>query len=81
MLLAWHQAPKVTAAKKANRLVQRQNILDGREAPPLFACRTNDDEERLLGLMSNSVDMSDTHCGQEAAMKERELEALMNSMI
>ncbi len=80
MLLAWHQAPKVFCAKKADKLVEWQNIVAGREAPPLFACWTNDDKERLIGLMSDSVGMSDTHYGQEAALKERELEAAVDSM-
>jgi hypothetical protein len=39
----------------------------------------NDDEERLLGLMSESVAMSDTHYGREAALKEMEPEALVNT--
>jgi hypothetical protein len=36
VLLAWLQAPRVTSAKKSNKLVQWQNIGDHREAPPLF---------------------------------------------
>ncbi len=80
VLLAWHQAPKVAGAKKADRLVQLQNIVAGREAPPLFTCWTNDDKERLLSLMPDSVDISDTHYGQEAMLKERELEAAVDNM-
>ncbi len=80
MLLAWHQAQKVASAKKAGKVIQRQNIVAGREAPPLFARWINDDKERLLGLMSDSVDVSDTHYGQEAALKIRELEAVVDSM-
>ncbi len=37
VLLAWHQAPKVPGAKKADKLVQWQNIAASGEAPPLFA--------------------------------------------
>ena len=37
VLLAWHQAPKVAGAKKADKLVQWQNIVARKEAPPLFA--------------------------------------------
>jgi hypothetical protein len=37
VLLAWHQAPKVPGAKKADKLLQWQNIVASREAPPLFA--------------------------------------------
>jgi hypothetical protein len=66
--------------KKANKLVQWQNIVDRGEAPPLFSFWMNDNEERLLGLISESVSTSDTHYGQEAALKERGLEALVNSM-
>jgi hypothetical protein len=52
----------------------------GKEALSWFACWTNDDKESLLGLMSDSVDISDSHYGQEAALKERELEAAVYNM-
>ncbi len=37
VLLAWHQAPKVPGAKKADKLVQWQNIVASSKVPPLFA--------------------------------------------
>ncbi len=37
VLLAWQQAPRVPGAKKADKLVQWQNIVASGEAPPLFA--------------------------------------------
>jgi hypothetical protein len=74
VLLAWHQAPKVSGAKKADKLVQWQNIVASEKAPPLFARWTNDDEERMNGRIA------DTHYGQHAALMERELEATVDSM-
>ena len=55
VLLAWHQAPKVAGAKKAEKLVQWQNIVASGKAAPLFVCWTNDDEERLEGLTVESI--------------------------
>ena len=80
MLLAWHQAPKVAGAKKAEKLVQWQNIVASGKAAPLFVCWTNDDEERLKGLMVESIDINDTHYGRQAAIMERELEASVDRM-
>jgi hypothetical protein len=80
MLLAWHQAPKVSGAKKADKLVQCQNIVASENAPPLFARWTNDDEERLNGLTTESISIADTHYGRHAALMERELEAAVDSM-
>ena len=73
MLLAWHQAPKVSGAKKADKLVQWQNIVASEKAPPLFARWTNDDEERMNGRIA------DTHYGRHAALMERKLEAAVDS--
>ena len=66
VLLAWHQAPKVSGAKKADKLVQWQNIVASEKAPPLFARWTNDDEERMNGLTTESISISiaDTHYGR-----------------
>jgi hypothetical protein len=66
VLLAWYQAPKVSGAKKADKLVQWQNIVASEKAPPLFACWTNDDEERMHGLTTESISISiaDTHYGR-----------------
>ncbi len=50
------------------------------KAPPLFARWTNDDEERMNGLMTESIDIADTHYGQHVALMERELEAAVDSM-
>ncbi len=61
VLLAWHQAPKVAGAKKAEKLVQWQNIVASGKAAPLFVCWMHDDEERLEGLMGESIDINDTH--------------------
>ena len=58
-----HQAPNVASAKKADKLVQWQNIVASRKAAPLFVCWTNDDEERLKSLMGESIDVNDTHYG------------------
>jgi hypothetical protein len=80
VLLAWHQAPKVSGAKKADKLVQWQNILASEKAPPLFARWTNDDEERMNGLTTESISITDTHYGQHAVLIERELEAAVDSM-
>jgi len=55
VLLAWHQAPKVSGAKKADKLVHRQNIVVSEKAPPLFPRWRNDDEERMNGLMMERV--------------------------
>ena len=63
VLLAWHQAPKVSGAKKADKLVQWRNIVASEKAPPLFARWTNDDEERMNGLMTESISIADTHYG------------------
>ncbi len=80
VLLAWHQAPKVAGAKKAEKLVQWQNIVASGKAAPLFVHWTNDDEERLEGIMVESIDINDTHYGQQAAIMERELEASVDRM-
>jgi hypothetical protein len=48
VLLAWHQAQKVSGgAKKANKLVQWQNSVASKKAPPFFARWTHVDEERM----------------------------------
>ena len=78
MLLAWHRAPKVAGAKKTDKLIQWQNIVAGEEAPPLFASWTNDDEQRPLGVLSEKIDLSDTHSAREAALKEIELGAAVD---
>jgi hypothetical protein len=57
VLLAWHQAPKVSGAKKADKLVQWQNIVVSEKVPPLFARWMNDDEEMMNGLTTKSIDM------------------------
>ena len=80
VLLAWHQAPKVSGAKKADKLVQWQNIVASEKAPPLFARWTNDDEERMNGLTTESISITDTHYGQHAALIEKELGAAVDSM-
>jgi hypothetical protein len=80
VLLAWHQAPKVSGAKKADKLVQCPNIMASEKAPPLFAPWTNDDEERMNGLTTESIDITDTHYGRHAALMERELKAAVDSM-
>jgi hypothetical protein len=80
VLLAWHQAPKVSGAKKADKLVQWQNIVASEKAPPLFARWTNDDEEMMNGLTTESIDIADTHYGRHATLMERELEAAVDSM-
>ncbi len=80
MLLAWHQAPKVPGAKKADKLVQWQNIVASREAPPLFAWWTDDDKERMQSSMPDCVNIGDMHYGWEAALKERKLEAAVYTM-
>ena len=68
ILLAWHQAPKVRGAKKADRLVLWQNIVASKMVPPLFACETNDDEERMNGLMAESIGIADTHYGWQVVL-------------
>jgi hypothetical protein len=80
VLLAWHQAPKVSGAKKADKLVQCQSIVASEKAPSLFARWTNDDEERMNGLTTEGIDIADMHYGRHAALMERELEAAVDSM-
>ncbi len=63
VLLAWHQAPKMSGAKNADKLVQWQNIVASEKTPPLFARWKNDDEERMHGLTKESVSIADTHYG------------------
>ena len=62
------------------KLVQWQNIVTSKKAPPLFTCWTNDDEERMNGLTTESISITDTHYGRHAALMERELEAAVDSM-
>ena len=50
------------------------------KAPPLFARWTNDDEERLNGLTTESISIEDMHNGRHVALMERELEAAVDSM-
>ena len=52
---------------------------DGR-TPPSIEQWTDDDEERLLEVMSDKIDIKDTHYGRELALKERELEAMLDNM-
>ena len=40
----------------------------------------DDDEQRLLAVMSDKIDIKDTHYGRELALKERELEAVLDNM-
>jgi hypothetical protein len=79
-LLAWHQVPKKAGAKKPEKLEQWKAILaDGRTPLPISRW-TDDDEQRLLAVMSDNIDIKDTHYGRELALKERELEATLDNM-
>lgn len=79
-LLAWHQVPKKAGAKKPEKLEQWKAILaDGRTPLPISRW-TDDDEQRLLSVMSDEIDIKDTHYGRELALKERELEASLDNM-
>jgi hypothetical protein len=80
LLLAWHQTPKTTGARKADKLEQWKAILADGRPPPLFAPWTDDDEERLRTLCSDEIDIGDTQYGRESALKERELEAAVYTM-
>ena len=66
--------------KNPEKLVQWQNIVASGKAAPLFVRWTNDDEERLKGLMVESININDTHYGRQATIIERELEASMDRM-
>ena len=79
VLLAWHQAPKVSGAKKQTSWYNVRKLWPAKR-PPLFAHWTNDDEERMNGLTTKSISIADTHYGRHAALKERELEAAVDSM-
>ena len=79
-LLAWHQVPKKAGAKKAEKLEQWRAILADGRTPPSIERWTDDDEERLLEVMSDKIDIKDTHYGRELALKERELEAMLDNM-
>jgi hypothetical protein len=50
-----------------------------KKAPPLFARWANDDEERMNGLTTESISITDTHYGRHAKLMERELEAAVDS--
>lgn len=65
-LLAWHQVPKKAGAKKAEKLEQWRAILaaDGR-TPPSIERWTDDDEERLLEVMSDEIDIKDTQWARD----------------
>ena len=47
-LLAWHQVPKKTGSKKAEKLELWEAILADERRPPPIARWTDDDEQRLL---------------------------------
>ncbi len=70
----------MSRAKNADKLVQWQNIVASKKAPPLFAFWTYDDDERMNGLTTESISIADTHYGRHAALMERELEAAADSM-
>ena len=70
----------MSGAKNTDKLVQWQNIVASKKALPLFACWTNDDDERMNGLTTESISIADTHYGRHAALMERELEAAADSM-
>ena len=79
-LLAWHQVPKKAGAKKPEKLEQWKAILaDGRTPLPISRW-TDDDEQRLLSVMSDEIDIKDTHYGRKLALNERELEASLDNM-
>ena len=54
VLLAWHQAPKVSGAKKQTSWYNVRKLWPAKR-PPLFAHWTNDDEERMNGLTTKSI--------------------------
>ena len=51
-----------------------------KKVPPLFARWTNDDEEMMNGLTTESISITDMHYGQHATLMEREMEAAVDSM-
>ena len=49
--------------------------------PPLYARWTDEDEEKLVNLLAERLDISNTAYGRELALKERELEAASIKLI
>ena len=70
---------KKAGAKKADKLEQWRAILADGQTPPPIALWTDDDKEKLLVVMSDDIDIKDTHYGRESALKERELEATLDT--
>ena len=75
VLLAWHQAPKMKGAKKADKLQQWMAIRANGDPPPAYERWTDEEEQRLVALNAINIDISDTQYGREVALKKRELEA------
>ena len=73
VLLAWHQAPKVKGAKKADKLQQWMAIRADDDSPPAYERWTDEEEQRLVALSAINIDISDTQYGREVALKKREL--------
>ena len=74
-LLAWHQAPKMKGAKKADKLQQWMMIRADGYPPPVYKRWMDEDEQRLVALHATNIDISDMQSGHEVALKKRELEA------
>jgi hypothetical protein len=66
--------------KKQTSWYNGRTLWPAKKAPPLFARWTNDDDERMNGLMTESIDIAYMHYGQHATLRERELEAALDSM-
>ena len=75
VLLAWHQAPKMKGAKKADKQQQWMAIRANGDPPPAYERWTDEEEQRLVALNAINIDISDTQYGREVALKKRELEA------
>jgi hypothetical protein len=79
-LLAWHQVPKTTGAKKADKLKKWKAIFAGGQPPPLIDQWSDEDEQRLLAVMLDKVNIMNTHYGHKLALKERELGAPLDKL-
>ena len=60
VLLAWHQAPKMKGAKKADKLQQWMAIRANGDPPPAYERWTDEEEQRLVALNAITL-ISATH--------------------
>ena len=61
--------------KKVDKLAKWKQIVATMKPPPLYGQWTDEDKEKVVNLLVERLDISNTVYGRELALEERDLEA------